>query len=111
MGFPSSPFNKANIVNGQPSDPADVNDVYAELAAIGDGLINGTAPVHTSNATVNAFTAGASTVASLSAGASTITELFVTKCPPYARVRATSTVSLPNNALTGISFDAERFVS
>lgn len=86
MGFPNSPFSKANVVAGQTSDPADVNDVYAELAAIG-GITNGTAPLNSSNITA----------AGLSAGASTVTGLSVTGTSTFV-----GSVTLSSNAtLTG----------
>jgi len=101
MGFPSSPFNKANVVAGQTSDPADVNDVYTELAAIGDGLINGTAPIHTSNAIVNNF----------SAGNSTLTDLLVTTATPTARVSQSAAFNLNSGSTTTLTFDTHEFVS
>lgn len=103
MGFPTSAFSKAAITNGQTSDPADVNDVYTELTNITDGIINGGAPIHTSNASVtNLNVGGNSTVAG---------ELFVTKCPPHARVYNNTVVGIADSTRTFLTFDTEHFVS
>lgn len=40
--FPNSVFTRADITNGQTSQPADVNDLSAEITAIEDALLNQT---------------------------------------------------------------------
>lgn len=58
---------------GDTIQPAHLNDLQDEVAAIEGGLLNGTAPLHSSNSTVaNLSVSGGSTVAHLQAGDSTI---------------------------------------
>lgn len=70
--FPNSVFAPASRTAGQTIQPAHVNDLQDEVAAIEAGYINGTAPLHASSVTVS----GGATLNGLpyvfpSAGAST----------------------------------------
>lgn len=78
--FPVSKHSFATFANGATSDAAQVTDIYAEVEAIEDGYLNGTARLNSSNSTVaNLSVAGGSTLAgALSAGASTLASLNVT---------------------------------
>lgn len=58
---------------GDTIQPSHLNDLQDEVAAIESGLLNGTAPLNSSNSTVaNLSVAGGSTLANLQAGNSTI---------------------------------------
>jgi hypothetical protein len=58
---------------GDTIQPTHINDLQDEVAAIEDGILNGTAPLTSSNARVaNLSVAGGSTLANLQAGNSTI---------------------------------------
>lgn len=62
--FPTSVFNPANRSNGQTIDASHVNNLQAEVTAIEDGYLNGTARLNSSKSTVAALSvAGASTFA------------------------------------------------
>jgi hypothetical protein len=113
---------------GDTIQPADVNDVQDEVAAIETGLLNGTAPLNSSHSTLASLSVtGGSTLASLSvAGASSLASLHVTGASTFAgAVTFTGAVSgfftpsvycqlshhvlqeLANNTWTGLNFDTE----
>lgn len=88
---------------GDTIQPAHINDVQDEITAIETGLLNGTAPLHSSNSTLaNLHVPGGSTLASL------------TVLAPAASVCVSSTVlqeiagSFTNTAVT---FETERWMT
>lgn len=87
---------------GDVIQPAHVNDLQDEVNAIEAGLLNGTAPLNSSNSTVaNLSVSGNSTIA----GALTVATLNVTG----SRVLLTNSArhQIPNSAFTGLSWDTE----
>lgn len=68
--YPSSAPSFSAKTPGQTIASAHINALQDEVVAIGGGLLNGTAPLNSSN----------STLARLSAGNSTISNLTVTNC-------------------------------
>lgn len=73
--YPTSAKTFTTKSNGDTIQPGHVNDLQDEVAAIEAGLLNGTAPLNSSNSTLaNLSVPGASTLASLQvSGNSTIT--------------------------------------
>jgi hypothetical protein len=124
---------------GDTIQPAHINDVQDEVAALEDGLLNGTAPINSSritapsaqitNATVTnlsvtsfAFPAnstltnlnvtGGSTLASLNvAGMSSLADLQVAAAAPAVRVRNTANISVGDGSTTRLTFNADVFTS
>jgi hypothetical protein len=96
---------------GDTIQPTHINDLQDEVAAIEDGILNGTAPLTSSNARVaNLSVAGGSTLANLQAGNSTIagtltvTTIISTSVNPaglasYVLAFAGSTQTNPSTAL------------
>lgn len=72
-------------------DASHINDLQDEVNAIESGILNGTAPIVSSNVSCN--------------------DLTVTKPAPYARVYNSGDLNIPNNAFTTLSFNSQRFTS
>ena len=83
---------------GQTIQPADVNDLQDEVNAIESGLLNGTAPVTSSNATVNAL--------QVSSG-STFAVRPVMPPPDIAVVFRASTVTIGSSGASTLTWDAQ----
>lgn len=117
---------------GNTIQAADCNDLQDEVVAIEQGLINGTAPLNSSNSTfvhlsvtggstlttlqagastVTTLSAGASTVTTLSAGASTLADLTVLAPPPSVRVTASASQNIPSGAGSAVTFDTQRWMT
>lgn len=139
--FPTAAKTFAARANGQVIDAAHVGDLQDEVAAIEDGLLNGTARLNSSNSTVAnlsvlgnstfvgtiTFSTGATLngLLTVSSGGITVStgnvtfgqnlsvagDLTVTKCPPTARVRNSADIAVANATLTGLNFDTQEFVS
>lgn len=54
--FPTSVFSPATKSNGQVVDASHINDLQAEVTAIEDGYLNGTARLNSSNSTLASLT-------------------------------------------------------
>src|SRR6266446_3687002 len=86
--YPTSVWAPSVKATGDIVQASHFNDAQAEIVAIETGLLNGTAPLTSSNAIVNTL--------------SVITQ-------PQALVVSPSTSSLPDNVWTTISFTADVF--
>jgi hypothetical protein len=82
---------------------AHINDLQDEVTAIEDGLLNGTAPISSSNAAVRNL--------SVSANSSVTGELFVSVSPPYARVAVGGITAVAHNTRAFLSFATQRSIS
>lgn len=84
--YPTTNKTFATRSNGQVIDASHVNDLQDEVAAIEDGLLNGTARLNSSNSTVaNLSVLGGSTLGTLSvSGGSTFASLRVTSTASFA---------------------------
>ena len=118
--YPGAVFTKANIVAGATSDPTDVNDLSAEITAIEDGLLNGTAPLTCSNATVNRLNvsasstfAGAATFSTTVSFSTTVTFTARPVSPPPAAVRLglQSVVDLTQNTTLAVAWTRQTFIT
>jgi hypothetical protein len=97
---------------GDTIQPAHVNDLQDEVAAIEGGLLGGTAPLNSSRSTLASLSVtGNSTLAALNAGASTLGSLSVTGASTLASLQvANSTVG--NLVVSGgLSVGASTFTS
>ena len=100
--FPTSVYGPASKSAGQTIQPAHVNDLDGEVAAIEAGYLNGTARLNSSN----------STVANLSvAGGSTFTGKLIVASTSAIACRLTSTVSVnvPDQTWVALNWETERF--
>lgn len=114
--FPVSKHTFATFANGATSDAAQVTDIYAEVEAIEDGYLNGTARLNSSNSTMVALSvtgtstfAGAVTfgsIVSMTVAASTFTTRPVMPAPDVAIVTG-STSQFGNNSSGGVSWPTE----
>lgn len=101
--YPTSVITFAARANGQTIQDTWFNTLQDEVTAIESGLLNGTAPLNSSNSTVNAMNVtGNCTVAG---------ELFVTQSPPVARVFNAGNVAIANNTPTVPTYDSQLFIS
>jgi hypothetical protein len=120
--YPGSVKSFANRSAGQTIASAHINDLQDEVAAIEDGLLNGTARLNSSNATVASLTVtGAATFSrmdisggsSLSAlqvnGASTFASRPVIPAPDAIRVGLNAKVDLVAASTTAISWSTATF--
>lgn len=132
--FPTSKHTFTPFANGATADAAQVIDIYAEVEAIEDGYLNGTARLNSSNSTVaNLSVAGGSTfagtltlstqtyivpssratvgdvlaVASTSGSTATLQWQSPTFTVPAALVKHSANQETLNNAWTGLSWDTE----
>lgn len=119
--FPTSAKTFTARSNGQAIDASHVGDLQDEVAAIEDGLLNGTARLNSSNSTVtNLSVLGGSTVAgALSvSGASSLASLHVTGAstfvvrpsmpsPSDVVILTGSTSQFANGASGGVSWPTE----
>lgn len=95
---------------------AHINDLQDEVHAIEDGILNGTAPVTSSNmtaaslvvtgtSTLAAVTAGASTLASLQvSGGSTFAGAVVMPPPDSVRLELAASLAVANNSTTAVAW-------
>lgn len=114
MAYPGSVTTFTTKNTGDTIQASHVNDLQTEVNAIEAGLINGTAHLQSSNSTVaNLSVSGGSTFAGAVTGNDTVTvkELFTTKSPPTVRVYSSANVAVANNAVTLLTFDAQRVIS
>ena len=106
--FPNSVTVYTTRNPGDVIPSADWDSFGAEITAIEDGLINGTAPLHSSNATFNTLTT--STGATIGGTLTVSSNLTVTGTPSIAgRIACIVTHSTSQNtntgAATGLDFD------
>jgi len=73
--YPATAPSFSNKTPGQTIASAHINAIQDEVVAIGGGLLNGTAPVVSSNITAGHISAGTSTFTGIQATASTITNM------------------------------------
>lgn len=110
--YPSAVKSFTSKSAGDTIQPAHVNDLQDEVAAIEGGLLGGTAPLNSSRSTLASLSVtGNSTVAALNAGASTLASLSVTGASTLASLQvANSTVG--NLVVSGgLSVGASTFTS
>lgn len=108
--------------------PAHINEVQDEIAALEDGLLNGTAPINSSritapaaqitNATISSLTVTSfnfpanSTLTNLNVtGGSTLADLQVTAAPPCAVVWNSANLNTNNGSTTRLTFNTQLFTS
>src|SRR5580765_5470319 len=88
---------------GDTIQAADVDDLQDEVNAIEAGLLNGTAPLNSSNSTLATLSVtGAATIG----GNLTVTGTFAVSVP-YVRLTQSAKTDVPNAAWTGLNFDTE----
>lgn len=124
---------------GDTIQPSHINDLQDEIAALEDGLLNGTAPLNSSritapaaqitNATISALTVtsftfptnstltnlnvtGGSTLATLNvSGGSTLADLNVLANPIAARVTNSADLNTASGSTTRLTFNSQVFAS
>ena len=100
---------------GDTIQPSHVNDLQDEIAALEDGLLNGTAPINSSritapaaqisNATISSLTVSVLSLTNLQTtnsttvtlnvtGGSTLADLYVATPPPCARVYSNAAIAI-----------------
>ena len=94
---------------GQTISAAHVNDLQDEVAAIESGLLNGTALLNSSAATVATLQSGASTLTTLQAGASTFTVRPV--MPLVDAVRVAGASSEASSVVTVIAWTVQTYIT
>lgn len=94
-------FTTKNDGAGNTIFAAHVNDLQDEVHAIEDGLLNGTAPINSSHATVSGLDAGNSTITNLSGTNSTITNMVAFSLS--ATHSTLTTLSVANSTITAIT--------
>lgn len=114
--FPSAVIAFTTKNAGDVIQPSHLNTLQDEVAAIEDGLLNGTAPVNSSRITAPASQITASTVTNLTATNSTVTNQTVTNSTItsltatlgiFAGLRLTqSTISLSAGESTGLTLSS-----
>ncbi len=137
--YPNSVKTFGTKSAGDTIQPAHVNDLQDEVAAIEDGLLNGTAPINSSritapsmqigNATISSLTVtaftfpanstltnlnvtGGSTLTTLNVtGGSTLADLNVLANPIAARLTNTADLNTANNSTTKLTFNSQVFAS
>lgn len=124
---------------GDTIQPSHINELQDEVAALEDGLLNGTAPINSSritapaaqitNATISSLTVtsfnfptastltnvnvtGGSTLATLNVtGGSTLSDLNVTTNPTAARVTMSANLNTVSGSTTRLTFNTQVFAS
>lgn len=107
--FPASVFSPASRSNGQTIDASHVNDLQAEVTAIEDGYLSGSARLNSSHSTLAALSvAGGSTLASLVvAGGSTLASLVVSGGSTLNTLQVTGNSTFAGNVTVGGSVIAD----
>lgn len=84
--YPNSVFSPASKSNGQTIDASHINDLQGEVVAIEEGLLNGSAPLNSSNSTLAALSVtGRSTFAGdLTINSSVVTFTSTSASNPWA---------------------------
>lgn len=100
--FPNSKHSFTNFANGATSDAAQVTDIYAEVEAIEDGYLNGTARLNSSNSTHTNLSV---------TGGSTFTTRPVAPPPDMAMVFLQSTGAMGSSVFSTLSFLSQAFVT
>jgi len=107
--YPNSVKTFGTKSAGDTIQPAHVNDLQDEVAAIEDGLLNGTAPINSSRITAPSMQIGNATISSLTVTAftfpanSTLTNLNVTGGSTLTTLNATGGSTLATLNVTGMS--------
>lgn len=117
---------------GDTIQPSHINDLQDEIAAIEDGLLNGTAPINSSritapaaqisNATISSLTVSVLSLTNLQTtnsttvnlnvtGGSTMADLNVLANPIAARVTNTSDLNTASGSTTRLTFNSQVFAS
>jgi len=89
---------------GDTIQPAHINDLQDEIAALEDGLLNGTAPINSSRLTAPAAQITNSTVNTLS-----VSSVATALLQPSLRVYSTSVIGQSSNSQVAVSFTAQDF--
>lgn len=129
--YPNAVVSFTTKNNGDTIQASHINDLQSEVAAIEDGILNGSAPLHSSNAQVNNLNvagnstvagnltvSGSFSVASLSLtgtlqssnstmNALVVSSLLTVNAQPQARVFHGSTQTITNNADVALTFNSE----
>jgi hypothetical protein len=124
--FPGSKHTFATFTNGAASDAAQVTDIYAEVEAIEDGYLNGSARLNSSNSTLanlsvtggSTFAGNASIGGNLSVtgtstfnGAVTFNAKPVFVPPDAARVALLSTVSIGDGVTANLNWATGDYIT
>ena len=122
--YPNAVTSFATKNSGQTIQAADINDLQTEVTAIEAGLLQGTAPLNSSNSTVNNLSVlGNSTIAgnvtiggslTVSSGLTLVGGIALSgvqtnNSQPRARVYAGSTQALASGAEAAVTFDSEDY--
>jgi len=97
---------------GDTIQPAHINDLQDEVAAIEGGLLSGTAPLNSSRSTLASLSVtGNSTLAALTAGASTLASLSVTGACTLASAQIAKSTVADLVVSGGLTVGASTFTS
>lgn len=109
--YPGAVKTFATRSAGQSIDPGHVNDLQDEVSAIESGLLNGTAPLVASNATLNGLqVTGTSTFTGDVVFTGTVSGIG-TATPPTVKVNNSADQQMSSGTWTGLSWDTEEYDS
>lgn len=126
--YPSAVKSFGTKNAGDTIQPSHINELQDEVAALEDGLLNGTAPINSSritapaaqitNATISSLTVTSfnfpanSTLTNLNVtGGSTLSDLNVTTNPTAARVTISANLNTNSGSTTRLTFNTQVFAS
>lgn len=133
--YPDSVKSFVTRSAGQTIAAAHVNDLQDEVNAMESGLLNGTAPLNSSNSTMAALnvtgnctvagklnssnstlatlsvTGGCTLAGTLQSSNSTLADLRVTASTPHVALRKDSTLSMSNDTPTVLTFNVQEQIS
>ena len=111
--YPNAVKSFTNKNAGDTIQPAHINDLQDEIAALEDGLLNGTAPLNSSritapaaqisNATISSLTVSVMSISNLQTTASTTASLNVTTGSTMAALNVTTGSTMAALNVTGMS--------
>jgi hypothetical protein len=121
--YPNAVKSFATRNAGDVIQPSHINDLQDEVNAVEAGLLQGSAPLNSSNSTVaNLSVTGKSTLVgnvqingnctvtgTLVAGSFSFSSVFTADAQPQCKVVKTSTQSIPNVTWTALTFQAQDF--
>lgn len=104
--YPGSVKTFASRSAGQTIDASHVQDLQDEVNAIEGGLLNGTAPLNSSNSTVASLTVSSNATVT---GSLTVSSQVTITAQPRVHVLQSNVQSLSSAATTALTFVAEEF--
>lgn len=108
--YPGSVKTFTSRNNGDVIQASHINDLQDEVNAIEAGLLQGSAPLNSSNSTVAALSVlGGSTFTGPVVFSTGVT--FAATTVPRCNAFSTATQSIPNNSYTAVTFEGEDFDS